>query len=126
MAKGLRIPVGVDSRGGTAWVEGEDNDFKTIMTALADCENENAFQQGIGLGADMIFDLEDQAIRAQIMSRLESIFAAFEAERRYKLVEESVEWSTIPDAGELVLTFRYFNMETDEEQEFTRRFVGNE
>lgn len=124
MATGLKIPVGVDSRGRTATLTGEDNDYKTIMVSLSDCECDNAFQQDIGLGANYIFDLSDNSIRARLQARIVAIFAAFEVEFRYRLVAESIAWSS--KEGELMVSFRYFNMESDEEREFTRRFLGNE
>jgi len=121
MARGLQVPVGVDITGGTAWVSGEENDRKTIFTALGDCDSENAFQQELGLGIGMIFDPNDETVRARILRRLKNIFRIFEEADRYKLLTETILWSSVE--GELTLEFKYLNLETDEERSFTRTFV---
>jgi len=114
MARGLKVPVGVDATGGTAWVSGEENDRKTIFTALGDCDSENAFQQELGLGVDMIFDPLDETVRARILRRLKDIFRIFEEADRYKLLPETISWTE--GDGELTLEFKYLNLETDEER----------
>ena len=86
MAKGLSVPIGVDGTGGTLWVEGEPNDRKTIMTSLGDCESENAFQQDLGLGAEMVFANSTVDLRSSIMRRVKSIFLEFRRQHRYKLL----------------------------------------
>ena len=120
MARGLKVPIGVDITGGAAWVDGEENDRKTIFTALGDCDSENAFQQGLGLGIGMIFDPSDETVRAKILRRLKSIFRVFEEADRYKLLTETISWSR--KEGELTLEFRYLNLETDEELSFAQTF----
>lgn len=125
MATGLRVPVGVSSGGGSALADGEENDRKVIYTALGACDSENAFQQGIGLGDDMVFDLNDNGVRARIMRRLVAIFDDFERLRRYKLRRETVRWTRDSASQELRLEFRYFNLETDEEKLFTRAYASS-
>lgn len=123
MPKGLRMPVGVSSTGGVALVDGEENDRKIIWNALGDCYSEHAFQQDIGLGGDMVFDINDAALRARILRRLVNIFAAFEVQKRYKLKRETVNWTVSSTNQELQLDFKYFNIESDEEQSFARVFT---
>lgn len=114
------MPIGVDITGGAAWVSGEKNDRKTIFTALGDCGSENAFQQDLGMGLGMVFDIRDEDVRAKILRRLTSIFRVFEAADRYKLMTETISW--VETEGELTLEFSYLNMETDEEKTFARTF----
>ena len=126
MARGMEMPVGVNSAGGAAMVEGDENDYKIIKMALSSDDNENAFQQDIGLGASMVFDLNDQALRAKIRRRLLQIFEDFQRQKRYKLVKESIKWGENTEEQELELTFKYINMESDEEKQFRRVFSAQE
>jgi hypothetical protein len=124
MARGLALPVGVDGTGGAAVVEGEDNDRKIIFTALCDCDSEHAFQQDLGLGSGMVFDINDEVVRASILSRAYDIFDQFEKQKRYKLKKDSIKWTTDAVKQELVLEFMYVNLESDEEKVFMRRFTS--
>jgi hypothetical protein len=124
MPKGLAVPVRVGPHGGAVTVEGSENDTKIIKTALGSDDNENAFQQNIGLGLDMIFDSNDAFSRIRIVARLQTIFERFEAQRRYKLREETLRWEEREGTGELVLTFFYTNLESDQEVEFQRSFTS--
>jgi hypothetical protein len=120
MANGLKIPVGVNALGRTATVSADTCATQTIMTALTDCDNENAFQQDLGLGSGMIFAVNDIKLRATILQRLREIFAQFVKERKYKLLEETISWD---DTGEeLKLEFHYLDMESDEEKPFQKIF----
>jgi len=102
-------------------VSGDDNDRKIIRTAMLDDSNDNAFQQNPGLGLTPIFTISDTVSKSRIMSRLVTIFQSFEAQKRYKLVQGSVNWATTT-AGELVLSFVYWNMESDNERDFEMSF----
>lgn len=122
MARGLKLPMGVDATGGTAMVEGEDDNRQIIMTALSDCDNEHAFQQDLGLGADMIFDISDPAERARILRRVRMIFDRFEAQHRFRLLTDTIRWSV--DGGDLTLEFLYHDIESDEDKPFARTFTS--
>jgi len=122
MTTGLKVPLGVNPSGGAAVVEGDENDNKIISLALADDDNENAFQQDIGLGQRMVFDLNDPTIKPSILNRIVRIFDIFQAQKRYKLMPETILWEEISDKQELILSFRYINLESDEPRTFTRRF----
>lgn len=123
MPRGLRVPVGVDPTGGAALVESDENDQKIISIALGSCDSEHAFQQEIGLGSDMVFDINDPTLRARIYRRLISIFQDFESQKRYRLVRETVKWEE--GSGELTLSFKYLNLESDEPKTFTQSFTAS-
>jgi hypothetical protein len=74
------------------------------------------------LGAEFIFDINDEAVRGLIIQRLRDVFASFQRENRYRLVEESASWSQ--DGGTLTLAFDYFNIESDEPKHFTGTLRG--
>lgn len=123
MPKGLRIPVQVDRAGRTATVEGDDLNRQLISIALADDENENAFQQQIGLGEAMVFDKDTPALRAKVLRRLFTIFVDFEARKLFQLVRETIEWGNDPESGDLFLGFYYIDLESDQPQFFKKAFT---
>ena len=103
-------------------VDGEDNNKQIIMTALSDCDNEHAFQQDLGLGADMIFDISDPAERARILRKVTAIFDRFEAQHRFRLLTDTIRWSVAE--GDLTLEFMYHDIESDEDKPFARTFTS--
>lgn len=117
MATGLRLPVGVDGTGGAALVTTDENDSKIIRIALGDCDNEHAFQQEIGLGGGMVFDLNDPNAKARSLAKIRSIFRHFRDLRRFKLLPDTIRWEPTKE-GELTLSFMYRSLESDEEHEF--------
>lgn len=125
MATGLTLPVGVDAGGGARLVSGEENDRKIIILALGSGWNENAFQQDIALGQDMIFDLSDRTVRARIKRRLRQIFNEFQAQNRYRLLPGTIEWTEDSAGQTLELFFKYANLETDEVKDFTTKFTAS-
>lgn len=119
MAKGMKIPVGIDIFGGAAMVDGEDNDYKTISTSLSNCDSDHAFQQDLGIDIGVVFQPVDNAVKAKVLRRVRDIFKRFEDEDRYRLLGETIRWST-PNDGELVLEFKYLNIETDQVRSFAK------
>ena len=122
MSRGLKIPVGVDGSGGAALSEGEEENLKIIRLSLTSSDNENAFQQLIGLGEEIIFDIEDPASRAQVTMGVQKLFEDFEVQKRFKLLPETVAWKSDDNSGELQLSFRYQDLESDEEKPFEMMF----
>jgi hypothetical protein len=122
MATGLAMPVGVGQDGGARLSEGDANDDKVIRLALGDDANENAFQQNIGVGADMVFGMSDELLQASIMRRVNEVFKRFEAQKRYMLRRNTIRWSQDSNAQELILEFKYVALESDREQTFREGF----
>lgn len=123
MAKGLRIPVGVNKAGGTAWVEGDAHKRQVISTALSSGESANAFQQELNLGDDMIFGEDSPDFRSEILRRLFSIFQTFEEQKLFRLMRETIEWTKNEGEGELILEFQYVDIESDEIKDFRKAFT---
>lgn len=122
MPTGLAMPVGVGQDGGARLSEGDANDDKIIRLALGDDGNENAFQQNIGVGADMVFGQSDELLQAQIMRRINEVFKRFEAQKRYTLRRNTIKWSQDSNTQELILEFKYVALESDREQTFRESF----
>jgi len=118
MARGLKLPAGVNKRGGAALVEGDEEAMQIIKTALGDCSSEHAYQQDIGLGEDMVFDIGDPVFRGRVLRRLNQIFRQFEALDRFKLMTHTIKWTENPAEQEQILEFKYLDLETDVEETF--------
>jgi hypothetical protein len=122
MATGLAMPVGVGQDGGARLSEGDANDDKIIRLALGDDANEHAFQQNVGVGADMVFGISDELLQSQIMRRVNDVFRRFEAQKRYTLQRNTITWSQDSGTQELILEFKYIALESDREQTFRESF----
>jgi len=123
MPTGLAIPVGVTTSGSARLVSGDENDDKILKLGLGDDDNDNAFQQAIGMGTGMVFDTLDVNQRARITQKLVRLFARWEAQKRYKLRTSTVKWEEDAENGELILVFKYVNLEANKEQDFRQAFV---
>lgn len=124
MAQGLNIPVGVNKQGGAKLVDGDRNDQKIIFTALSDNDSENAFQKSLGLGSDMVFDVNDPNLRALILRRVKTIFDDFFRLHRFKLLTNTIKWNADEGEQTLNLTFKYLNIESDEVNTFDKTFTS--
>lgn len=117
MTLGLDLPIGINKSGGMRVINGDDNDRKDIMTALSDCDNDNAYQQDLGID-DLIFDINSDSAKMKARKSIRGIFKEFELQDRFKIFEDTIEWGK--DGGELTLSFKYHNLETDEEKAFRK------
>lgn len=122
MAKGLKIPVGVNNFGGSEVIEGDDQAIKIIKTALGSGYNENAYQQDVSLGESMIFGSNNNQLRADITRRLYKIFKEFEDDLLYKLARNTIKWSRDVSRQELILEFQFINLESDTPTVFRQAF----
>lgn len=125
MPRGLSMPIRVSPTGGLALSESDENDEKIIRLALGPDDNDNAFQQNIGLGEASIFENDEPTARAKVLGRLRQIFRRFELQKRYRLLTNTIRWVENPDTGELRLEFQYLNLETDEAETFKKILTTN-
>jgi len=121
MKAGLAIPVGVNNTGGAAWAELATNDIKTISLSISDGDNDNAFQQNLGIDTSVVFSIMDYAFQASVVEKLRSIFLQFERDDRYKLLPGSIKWKQEKE-GEMILEFAYQNLETDNVVNFYKSY----
>ena len=122
MTRGIKVPVQVSYTGGVLMQEGDEQNRQDLRLALGDNDNDNAFQQDIGLGNRFIFDLRNAGFRSVVLARLFRMFTAFEAQRRFRLVRGSLKWTRGPASGEETLELRYIDLESDEVRTFSRTF----
>lgn len=124
MPTGLAVPMGPNNGGGAKIVSGDANDDKIIRLALGADDNENAFQQNIGLGEAQIFGLADQTTQAQVLRRLFEVFRRFKAQKRFVLAENTIKWEQDSATQELILTFDYVPVESTEPKTFSQNFAS--
>ncbi len=123
MPTGLRVPMQASATGGISKISGDENDRQVIAGYLSDGDNENAFQQNITLGVDMIFDISDPLMRPRVLTRIVRLFEFLESKKRFKLLEGTIEWDESDIAnGNMIMSFRYLNLESDEPQTYEQKF----
>ncbi len=120
--RGLALPIRAGSGGGFATSTGDDAGFERIATALGDDDNRNAFRQSQSVGLAMVFDVADPGVRARIRAKLMTVFDGFEREKRYRLLPETLAWRE--GNGELELTFKYHDLESDAIKDFSKLYKG--
>jgi hypothetical protein len=120
MSVGLSLPVGVSKSGSAKIVEGEENNNKIISLALGSDDNENAFNQNIGLGDFMVFEIEDPAIRGKIINVIRKLFRNFQIQKRFRLLTDTIEWKNDSVTQELMLEFKYHDLESDDIYTFSK------
>lgn len=126
MPTGFKIPIRANPGGGIALVSGNENNNKIIKTGLSATDNQNAFQQDLGIGQNMVFDIKDPALRGFLVTKIKKLFAMFELQKRFKLLVDTLDWIEVKDDGELRLELRYIDLESDEEKMFSRNFKAGD
>lgn len=104
---------------------GNEQDTNVLMMALASDDNANGFQQGEGLGIEMIFNINDPEARADILASLRRVFGRFERAKRFKLLENTIRWQD-GEPGEAVLICKYIALETDKVQDFSKTYYSSQ
>ena len=112
-----------NASGGMATATGSEQDGNVIALALAATDNENAFQQHEDVGTPSIFDIKDSGTQAAILGRVRRVFERFERLKRFKLLEETLEWRNGPEESDLVLYFKYVALEADEVRDYSQSFT---
>lgn len=126
MPRGIKLPFQVSKSGGIATISGDENDSQIIKVALSDGDNLNAYMQNATLGIDMIFDINEETSRARVLNRIERIFENFKVQKRFSLLKNTITWDeSRVDKGEIILSFRYINLESDDEKTFEQKFNTN-
>ena len=122
MAKGLKVPVGVDKRGRALIESNEPSNTKKILK-LAFCEggDNNPFQQ-LGIDNRLIFSIDNASFRAKALKAINQILSKF-----IDLValseNDPIQISETENEGEVQLTFFYIDLLTNKKEEFNQVFL---
>jgi hypothetical protein len=112
MGTGIAIPVRA-IHGRAVPQSGEKQIGKVILLAMGDGDNVNPFNTDVGI-QHPVFDLPNPSTQAVIRREVEVHFARFEANLKAKLIDLTFE-ETGP--GELTVSVKYHDLETDEERD---------
>ena len=120
MGQGLRIPIGVN-RGGGANLEPDPQHLTTILRlALSEGNDDNPFQQ-LGISDTLIFALNDSSNRGLARNAVERILNKFSERLR---LDQTVPVDVIQTGdGEVELSFRYVNLDTNKVSDFIITFT---
>jgi hypothetical protein len=121
MAKGLKVPVGVNEAGGAAMVDADDDLAKIIMLALSPGYSRNPFQK-LGMDEGIIFDTGTARTMASIQLSIEAIFKRLEASNRAALDDNGLIMEMDEGTMEMRATVSYINLETQLPGEFGLSF----
>lgn len=116
MAQGLKLPLATKN-GRLIKLSGDDYIQQTIVTAFLGSDSDNPFQQ-IGLGEEMIFDLNDEETAGKIKAKVLLIFDGFENDQLAKLENPEQDVTFTIDGANQYMSISYINIETQERQEF--------
>jgi hypothetical protein len=119
---GIQLPVQASGTGGLALVEGDDYIMQLIRTNMDDCENDNPFQQDLGIAVPNLFqNMEETAWKARMRKRTDDLFRRL---RRDNLaVLKSVSFKPAEDEeGAVVMTIRFRSIETNTEHDLDLSF----
>jgi hypothetical protein len=79
MAKGMRLPVSVSTRGGATTLEGSDLLRQNILLGIKPASSLNPWNQRLTPREDTIFDLADEMTGGMLISHIQSFFEELEA-----------------------------------------------
>ncbi len=120
MAKGLRLPVGVN-KSGRASIETDtvEQNKKILFLALGVSDDKNDFQT-VGIANDLIFQLQNPVFRARAVKKIEGVFAKFPD--RFRIDPTSVITMEEIDESEIELRISYIDLSVNKPEELVKRF----
>ena len=122
---GIAIPFQANGRGGLLLLTGGEQMRKIIFTRLSDCESSNPYQQDIGIGADMIFAINDESLQAELRRRIDLNFSELRAQGRARLLKPPL-FKRKSETQELEVLVQYLDMETNKPEEVKMIFSASE
>lgn len=120
MATGLKIPVGVGKSGGAALeTSSSKQNKKILLLALSEGGDNNSFQR-LGIG-NLIFKIKDVATRAQVQREIQKVIGQL-SDRIALIPNEPITFREDIE-GELEVSIKYIDIETNKVEEFTPKFT---
>ena len=122
MAKGLKVPVGVDRRG-RARIETDEseNTIKILSLAFSEGGDYNPFQT-LGLDNRLVFSIQNAAFRGKVLKAINQILSKF-TELVAISENDPVTFSETDTEGEIMVSFFYIDLLTDSKKEFNKVFI---
>ena len=120
MATGLKVPVGVSKSGGASLEsDSSKQNKKILLLALSEGGDNNPFQK-LGIG-NLIFKIKDVATRAQVQREIQKVVNQL-SDRIVLLPDEPITFKEDVE-GELEVSIKYIDIETNKVEEFTPKFT---
>lgn len=122
MAKGLKVPVGVDKRGRALIESNESNNTKKILKlAFSEGEDHNPFQK-LGIDNRLIFSVDNPAFRGKVLKAINQVLSKF-TELVALSDNDPITFNETTIDGEVQLTFFYIDLLTNKKEEFNQVFL---
>lgn len=120
MPTGLKIPVGVDNRGRAAVETNQSKNTQKILTlAFQQGGDDNPFQQ-LGIDDRLIFSIKSASFRGKATQAVRRILSKFP--ELVRIVESTIAFDDTVE-GELTMSFKYIDLLTNTEEEFSQGFL---
>ena len=122
MAKGLKVPVGVDKRGRALIENDESNNTKKILKlAFSEGGDNNPFQQ-LGIDSRLIFSIDNASFRGRVLKAINQVLSKF-TDLVALSDNEPIQITETENEGEVNLTFFYIDLLTNKKEEFNQIFL---
>ena len=118
---GIALPFSTDGRGRLARTAGEGQLSKVILLNLMDLESANPFQDDLGLGAFMIFAVNNEDLHTELRRRINELFRRLQLQDRAKLARPPSFQTNIAEQ-ELEMNISYVNLEENKPGDISETF----
>ena len=108
MARGIELPTRAKN-GRLRLLAGDEYIRQLVITAMQPGDSENPFQD-LGIGEDMIFEINDDLLEGEIRARAERVFTILDRDQLARL--ESLRFER--ENGDLTMFVDYVDLETGE------------
>jgi hypothetical protein len=120
---GIALPIRFENgrvvrESGTAQLE------KIIMLACLDEDSANPFQN-LGLGGEVVFQLNDENLASRYAARIHDVFRRLEADGRARLADGYPKFTPDPITAELIASVKYIDLKTDINPDEFRFAIGS-
>lgn len=119
--KGLAIPVGVDGSGGAAITSGAAQKKKIIISALAEGDDDNPFQN-LGISSRIIFEINSVSTQAEAKLEISRILKKFRGKISVS-PSDPIRVVQGKSPEEFGIAFKYIDLDTDKLEEFNEFFT---
>lgn len=130
MPKGMLVPIRVGPNGGAAMHEGSTVIGQNVILALIPAGSLHPFHQDITPEEDLIFEIRDMRTGGLYVTHVREFFREMEQLGYARLFPGgkglSVEPSPSGSEGDMIVTVRYVNLETNENEKLQFPVSGGE
>jgi hypothetical protein len=120
MAKGMKLPVKVNKKGGATLIDATPYTDQTVRAALTPNISKNPFQAGggieIGISERFIFAINSPGAQAGARRQITNVFKRLRAQEIAKLASGRDGLKFTADGPELIAEINYVELEADQER----------